>query len=547
MTSLLQSVSIQNFKGFSDEIRVNIRPITLIFGPNSIGKSTFIQALQYLLEILERGNTNPDRTSLGGLTVDLGGFKNLVHARDLKREVELEVAIRLGDVSLPDMTPEAFDDFVDVDPTVFEFYAQLGEIRRKVDSVSVRIAIGWSELRSSAVVTRYAVNINGSWFCRIVASNDGRDARMSINRENPIFLEPYSEDELEGIADLLELDQWAELEEIAPADVVAHEPEREKSLPRSYSVLPRILEQVSASGMEKPGAGLRAWLDGFRGALPRLDRMLNIPTPGASSAQDIYVAREFTRFISAMVIGPAVLLREQLQSMRYLGPLRTIPQRQFEPRLSEMASAWADGTAAWEALLRGSQTLVGDCSDWLQLPERLGTGYGVKRREYREVDVNADAEDDLGPIRKRIDLVDEAGLSHQPLDVGVGISQVLPVVVAALDESASLVSIEQPELHIHPAVQVGLGDLFLEGAINRGLSFVIETHSEHLILRLLRRLREAGETDGAALRPEHIGVVCFDRGPLGVRATEISIGRDGEFDTPWPHGFFDERGEELFA
>ena len=114
MTSLLQSVSIQNFKGFSDEIRVNIRPITLLFGPNSIGKSTFIQALQYLLEILERGNTNPDRTSLGGLTVDLGGFKNLVHARDLKREVELEVAIRLGDVSLPDMTPEAFDDFVDV-------------------------------------------------------------------------------------------------------------------------------------------------------------------------------------------------------------------------------------------------------------------------------------------------------------------------------------------------------------------------------------------------------------------------------------------------
>jgi len=124
------------------------------------------------------------------------------------------------------------------------------------------------------------------------------------------------------------------------------------------------------------------------------------------------------------------------------------------------------------------------------------------------------------------------------------------VVVAAQDRSASLVSIEQPELHIHPAVQVGLGDLFIAGALDKGLSFLIETHSEHLILRLLRRIRETHEGergDGTPLvLPDEIAINCLSKTNGVVTVDRIPVTSAGDFAKSWPQGFFDERGAELF-
>src|SRR5690606_16292388 len=77
--------------------------------------------------------------------------------------------------------------------------------------------------------------------------------------------------------------------------------------------------------------------------------------------------------------------------------------------------------------------------------------------------------------------------------LGTGISQVLPIVVAANSDDLGLVSVEQPELHIHPRFQVELADVFLEAM--RKHSFLIETHSEHLILRLLKRVRQTTDEE----------------------------------------------------
>ncbi len=74
----LTRMEIANFKGIGSRQGIELRPITLLFGPNSVGKSTILQALHYLREILERGNVDPDFTIAGGL-LDLGGFATLVH------------------------------------------------------------------------------------------------------------------------------------------------------------------------------------------------------------------------------------------------------------------------------------------------------------------------------------------------------------------------------------------------------------------------------------------------------------------------------------
>lgn len=548
MASIIKSLSLKNFKGFSDEVHLELRPITLLFGSNSAGKSSVLQALQYLREILERQNVNADRTLQGGDAVDLGGFMNLVHGRDPENQIEIEVEMALGADSIPELVPEPFEDWQTQDSDVWAFYNTLQEIRRRVELISVRLIVAWSEQRGAPVVVGYQIGTNGEWCVKFESTADGRDTRMRINRENPIFLE---ERELDESIDLDALDEWVSARDFQnTGDVDQIERPTNKEGKRLISVVGDLFFAVKEAGLERPGDGLRSWLTQLNGALPRLDQMLSIPAPGAQGAENVYVAREFTAFLSWLTVGPAVLLRDQLRKMRYVGPLRRIPPRGFEVSLTKSDSAWSDGMAGWETLVTGSDDLVERVSDWMQSPSKLGTGYAVVRKAYQEFDPNHPVPQPIGPIRKRAQLLNGSGLALHPQDVGVGISQVLPVVVAAQDGSASVVCIEQPELHIHPAVQVGLGDLFIDGAVNQGLSFLIETHSEHLVMRLQRRMREQmlGELPGevVVVDPKDVNFIYIGRDEQGsVVVSQIGLTPEGKFDSPWPNGFFSERAEEV--
>lgn len=132
-------------------------------------------------------------------------------------------------------------------------------------------------------------------------------------------------------------------------------------------------------------------------------------------------------------------------------------------------------------------------------------------------------------------------------DVGSGLSYIFPV-LAALD-IAELALIQQPELHLHPAAQCELGDIFI-AALEKGTSSVIETHSEHLILRILRRIRELKSADASTsdskLSADKVSVLYFEPHIEGTRVHSIRVSEDGDFLDPWPKGFFSERERELF-
>lgn len=153
--------------------------------------------------------------------------------------------------------------------------------------------------------------------------------------------------------------------------------------------------------------------------------------------------------------------------------------------------------------------------------------------------------------KRRLLIRDEArDIELAPQDIGVGISQVLPVVVAALHRKTGLVAIEQPELHIHPAFQVALGDLFIEQVRKcPDLTFILETHSEHLMLRFLRRIRETGENEAPkdrTLTPDELSIYFIEQGEAGISCFSIRVDEDGDFIDRWPKGFFAERAGELF-
>src|SRR5262245_24300741 len=86
---MLTALGLENFKGIGARQRVEFAPITLLFGANSAGKSSIIQALVYLHELLERGEPDVDRTHLGGDILELGGFARLIHRHDSARTMTL--------------------------------------------------------------------------------------------------------------------------------------------------------------------------------------------------------------------------------------------------------------------------------------------------------------------------------------------------------------------------------------------------------------------------------------------------------------------------
>ncbi|MEA1901353.1 MAG: AAA family ATPase, partial [Thermodesulfobacteriota bacterium] len=152
---------------------------------------------------------------------------------------------------------------------------------------------------------------------------------------------------------------------------------------------------------------------------------------------------------------------------------------------------------------------------------------------------------ELNLIDRRSDTI----VSHR--DVGIGVSQVLPVLVSAYANQNKIVAIEQPEIHLHPALQADLGDLFLQSALGENQNrFLIETHSEHLLLRIMRRMRQtaAGELpDGIPeIRPEDVMVLFVE--PDGPRSIirEMPLNEHGDLVKAWPGGFFEEGLREVF-
>ena len=192
-----------------------------------------------------------------------------------------------------------------------------------------------------------------------------------------------------------------------------------------------------------------------------------------------------------------------------------------------------------------------------EVPSQSVLGGALEKAKRGVVDALTDMEgipsSDLLKIRSRSKLLivtEENDVDVSPSDVGVGVSQLLPVVIGAMKPGYSILSVEQPELHIHPAVQCRLADLLAHQVLGKERMVLLETHSEHLMLRLLRRIRELNEDElppGApTITPADLSVLYVSNTPDGVEISELPVTEDGDFSRQWPKGFFEERAEELF-
>jgi hypothetical protein len=187
--------------------------------------------------------------------------------------------------------------------------------------------------------------------------------------------------------------------------------------------------------------------------------------------------------------------------------------------------------------------------------DKLGTGYRYVREpllpaSHAQAHLASDTMPDPQATRiyqqYLVDLATGMRLSFD--DVGYGVAQVLPVLLQLYGRDRTSIHVEQPESHLHPALQADLADAAIVSATGLNNQVALETHSEHLILRLLRRIRETTEQRAPTeltLTPDDVAIYYLAPGPHGATVTRIHISEDGEFTTPWPTGFFPERLQEL--
>jgi hypothetical protein len=559
---MITAIEIENFKGIRDRVRIEIKPITLLFGPNSGGKSTILHALQYAREVFERHNLDADQTVVGGRFIDLGGFRNLVHGHDATLPVLLRFDLDIAKKALPTWL-ESLDRISEHVGLYVE------ELFTRLSSASITVEIVYSELLEHAYVRRYAVGLDGRPFAEITHSSDRNSTALTmLDTEHPALLRPRHMASLDASPEEIE-------------SLVAIHGDIDRSI--LDSCLEAVRPLLSYTGDESLP------LLGLEDALPDFERRLQFATetPELPKGQVVlmdnrlFLLEELVIGLSQMILSPGQFLRRTLQAARYLGPLRETPPRNFGPVRFPDPSRWSNGFAAWDRLYMEPE-LGKLVNAWLTGPDSLDVGYTLKVKSYKELPTDSPllvllrsgrAFDDIEdvkalleelPTRTRVTLVpDNTNMEVAPHDVGVGISQLIPVVVLAVDADGSLDAVEQPELHVHPAIQVRLGDLFIQQLVaDPTRQFLLETHSEHLLLRLLRRIRETTEGDlppgHPGLEPEQVSIVYvepsgegggtgeFSAPGIAVQVRSLRIDETGEFQDQWPHGFFEERSKELF-
>lgn len=563
MTRRLHALRVGNFKAFADTQRIPLKPITLIFGPNSAGKSSFIHSLalaheaQFGREKRSLSRLDVHHTDVGGSAIDLGGFRQYVHRGQLNKRVEWGAELKVS--ALVDSKDQ-----------------RLAQLLASVGTVSLNIALGielddQDRPKSGASPRVDAIEIAGDGTELLRMSRrraDGHGSSLRLDRlasDHPVFRQV-----LKAI-----VESATTSEEMRPEDFEGANEAIAGLLPdlliRVDQFLPAAVDLPKAEGAELSPVSML------------------FPVSKGNRKEDIAQAVRFylPRTLNDLIKGLADTLAAELKQLQYLGPLRSFPPRHLAFAEHEDANWYAGGGYAWDVVRRddtvreavngwlGSSKLKTPYKlvvrslvalDQLQTPveeglERLqDDGLDMEHEEesryttggawpvIKDVEAAATAllegmeSSDADRIRELV-LVDQRTntvVTHR--DVGIGISQVLPVLVMAYGSQGKLLAMEQPEIHLHPALQAELADVFIESALGqRKNTFILETHSEHLILRLMRRIREG------QINSDDIGVVFVEPLARGSRFIELRIDEEGDFIDEWPGGFFEESFHEKFG
>ena len=530
-------------------------PITLVLGQNSAGKSSILQALTLLKQSRTRrqaGDTLLPRAAEG--ITDLGSFNELLHDHESSRTLHLaleltsdlddygptrtlvrtlglnSILVDLAFTREPNDNETRFSGFELRSGPRSEPLARFETISHESPDVlhdgPFRPPFFPHWVSDSAISSNYPFGFTQSLRRgRCTAVGDWSELWITIHehwsQRRHQILRTLNEPE-DDTARLLD---WHEV----PWSPVADKRPPLSSLDetKAFFSAPFTVDQLRSRMIQWCKQTIVS-LDGFMPYSSPL-ASLNLLPELAAMNQLIQMGRLPVLDLGWFINSVPALLDSVLTNLFPLGPWRRPPERHYLFSGTSPHDVGYSG-AQFPLLLYRRPQLVTQANDWL---ERLDMGHELKVTQlgHRHSDLF-----ELRLVDKRRKKKIDVALT----DVGFGISQILPFIIQCLIDSNRLISIEQPEVHIHPRLQADLGEL-IASCISKPHChrFLIETHSEHLVLRFQKLVRTG------VLRPDDISIVFVSRGAQGSTVRRLRLDEDGDFMDEWPGGFFPERLREL--
>ena len=214
------------------------------------------------------------------------------------------------------------------------------------------------------------------------------------------------------------------------------------------------------------------------------------------------------------------------ESLDAFRPFASTPVRARPFRIYERSQPTRDSQGDYVPMYLAS-TYSEDEEQWTLLKdglERFGRSSGL----FDEISIEPI---DVGTFRVRIRKFNgrAKGVQRNLVDVGYGISQILPVIIELLHKDITpMFLLQQPEMHLHPSAQAALGSFFCEAA-SLSRQVIIETHSDYLLDRIRMDVRDGKGN----LNPEDVSILFFERDGLDVRIHSIRVDQEGDIlDAP---------------
>lgn len=526
--TLVKKLGVKRLRSLHNiESPIELRAITLLLGKNSAGKSTFARILPLLRQSSEKRKKSP--ILWFGDLVDFGSIGESITRGE--SDVEFSFSLDLKNNSL------------------YRNSRRFGSIRTRIlhnnsafldiGSVEVHLTIEKDPENESARAKRLKIKIAGAIVDISFGGDTMRTARVTISGiELPIT---------EGSQTIL-IEQGAILPKLTFLEQIEFTSRQntasfawlvtknfwqnhivnaiEKKIHRNTSseTIAKIAQQIPIA---QPDTLLRI-LKKISGPQTWHDALLN-EKPSSKFIQqlrDAVLAANLENIIESIDLS----LESTLKGVKYLKPLRASAERYYRRVDLSVSEIDPEGKNFPMFLDSLSPESLAEFQEWTDRYLNLRV---QPEREGGQVKVLAKSTADEEYVNVA--------------DMGFGVSQVLPVAAQIWsslenDDQETTIVIEQPELHLHPAFQAKLGDIFA-GAIDESrskkgspeLKFLIETHSQHLVNRLGLLIEEK------KLRPEDVNIVLFEPSPEkpGRTKTRIStFDNEGVLEN-WPFGFFE--------
>jgi predicted ATPase len=520
---MLTSVSVLNVRLFADEPRTfRLAPLTVFCGSNSSGKSTILKVLPLLRQsqgIRESAEEESGKLRFKGTQVDLGNYSTLVSNNDTSRQMCFEIRIT-------ESVPSRFLSFLNfmMNPKLEKFDAPA---RSTDDSVDLEFACSFEFLADAA-------ESSASPKSKQETSNSGtlHTAEFSMIANGKTILD-WSLKKLEFAA-----------EKSAIWSGISDEPSE------SFYELLMPEEFFKKSGLEgnivpqkSSAQGKVSLIALLRGLLPTA---FMVDAKSESTGEEADTQHNWQKWPLHWIFEMQFnLFKNALLNVHYVAPLRSPGKRyyiadldvtpgmdptgEFLPYiLRDRGSVIVENALPTELGRVKEESLALALGGWLHYL-RTGSFTGA---ESKQTEFELSTAHILVELRLKSQLDEH---KHSLADSGFGYSQIVPVLVRGLltPRDGTLV-VEQPELHLHPALQVRIADFFLS-MCSIGKQVILETHSEHLVNTL--RVRAAEDPENFVHKLCKIYFLSTDSEKPQVY--DLSVRSDGSLNE-WPESFFGE-------